>query len=95
MGFDDGRDHPVFGHFAGKAFDHQDRILAARDDQIEIAFFQFVLRGEGDELAADLPEPNRADRPLERQRRQAEAAAAPFIASTSPSFCRSLASTKL
>ncbi len=32
--------HLVFGHFAGKAFDHQHRVAAAGNDQVEFAFFQ-------------------------------------------------------
>ena len=65
--------HAVFGHFAGEALDHQDRVLAAGDDQVEIALFQLVLRGEGDELAVDVAQADRAERALERQRRDAQA----------------------
>ncbi len=42
-------------------------VLAARDDQVQVALLQVVVRGEGDELAADVAQPHRADRALERQ----------------------------
>ena len=69
MGRDDGLGHAVFGHLAGEALDHQDRVLAARDDQVQVALLQGVVRGEGDELAVDRAQPHRGDRPLKRQRR--------------------------
>ncbi len=46
--------------------------MRARDDQVEIALFQFVVRGERHELAVDLAQANRSHRALERQRRDAK-----------------------
>ena len=46
--------------------------LRAGDDQVQIALLQFVVRGEGNELAVDAAQPDRGDRALERQRREAQ-----------------------
>ena len=62
----------VFGHLAGEAFDHQHRVARAGDDQVELAGLQLVLRRERDELAVDQAQPHRAERALERQRRNAQ-----------------------
>ena len=69
MRFEDRFQHAILVHFAGKALDHQHGVEAAGDNQIEIAFFQFVLGGERHELAVDMSQPHRADGSLERQRR--------------------------
>ena len=72
MGDPDGLEHFVFGQLAGESLDHQHRFLVAGNDQIEIAFFEFVLRGKGNELAVDPTEPDRADRSQKGERREAE-----------------------
>ena len=73
MGFAKRLEHAVFGHLAGEAFDHQHRVLAAGDDQIEIALFQLVLRRERHELAVDVAqaEPSRCG-PWNGKRREAQ-----------------------
>ncbi len=68
-------EHPLFGHFAGKTLDHQHRFAAAGDDQVEIALFQLVLRREGDELAVDMSQADRAQGAQKRQWRQAQGGA--------------------
>ncbi len=40
VGEQDRLEHLLFGHFAGKALDHGDRLAGAGDDQVEIAFLQ-------------------------------------------------------
>ncbi len=70
VGRRDRRDHEFFGHFAGEALDHQHGIGRAGDDQIEIAVLQGVVRGEGDELAVDVAQPHRGDRPVKGERRE-------------------------
>ena len=67
-----GLGHLIFGHFAGEAFDHQHGVFRAGDDQIQFALFQFILCGERHEAAVDLSHSHRGNRPLERQRRQAQ-----------------------
>lgn len=62
--------HQVFGHFAGEPFDHQDRRFRTRDDQVQVAHLQLVVRRKWHELAVDEPEANRSDRPLEGDRRE-------------------------
>ena len=81
----------------------QGPIASVRLGRVEGAFVPFPtqdeleqsdLGGKGDERAFHATQPNRGDGSLERQRREADAAEAPFMASTSASFCRSLATTK-
>ncbi len=69
VGRHDGFGHAVLGHLAGETLDHQDRVLVARDDQVEIALLESVVRGEGYELALDQAQPYRADGALEGQGR--------------------------
>ncbi len=64
--------HLVFGHFAGEPFDHQHGVFRAGDNQIQFALFQFVLCGKRHEAAVDQSHPHRCNRPLKRQRRQAQ-----------------------
>ena len=55
------------GDLAGAGLDHQDRLVGAGHDQIEIgALEQVELVGVDDEVAVDLADPDRADRRRER-----------------------------
>ena len=42
VGEEDGLQHVFFGHFAGKALDHGDRVARAGHDQVEIALFELA-----------------------------------------------------
>ena len=72
VGLHDGVGHRVLGHFPGEAFDHQNGVFRARDDQVKIARFEIVVRGEGDELAVNQAEADRGDGALEGHGRQAQ-----------------------
>ena len=67
MRFIDRRHHVVFGHLAGEALDHQHVFVIARDDQVEIAFLELVLRGKRHELTVDLSQSHRGKRSLKWQ----------------------------
>jgi len=54
MALFDCRQHSIFGQLTGETLDHQDRVFAARHDQVEIAVLKVVLRRERNELAVDL-----------------------------------------
>ena len=69
VGLGDGLGHEALGQFAGEPLDHEDGVLAAGDDQVQIALFQVVVRGKDDELAVDVGQSHRAQRSLEGQRR--------------------------
>ena len=62
------RQHVVFRHLAGKAFDHQDRLLRARDDQVHVALLKVILRGKGNPLTVHTPHADRGDRTVKGQR---------------------------
>ncbi len=68
----DGFNHLVFGDFLAEAFDHQHRLFAAGDDQIERARLEFFLRGEDDEPAVELADADGGDRVIEGNVRHAE-----------------------
>ncbi len=65
-------EHPIFRHLARETFDHQHRVARAGNDQIELAHFQLVVRRKRHELPIHEPQPNRAQRALKRQRRNAQ-----------------------
>ena len=46
-------EHDVFGHLAGKAFDHGDGVARAGDDQVEIALLHLRVRRHDEEFIAD------------------------------------------
>ena len=59
------RGHYGVGHLRlrnlfAEAFDHHDRFIRGSDDQVEVAMFQLVGGRQGDELAFDASEPDRA-----------------------------------
>ena len=55
------------GDLVGAGLDHQDRLVGAGDDQVEIGVLeQVLLVGVDDEVAVDLADPDRADRRRER-----------------------------
>ena len=67
----DGFDHLVFGDFLTESLDHQHRLFAAGDDQIEGARFEFFLGRKDDEPSVDHADPHRGDRVIEWDRRDA------------------------
>ena len=69
MGFFNRFKHQLLGHFSSKTFDHQHRFLVTGNDQIQVAFLEFVSRWQNHPLIIDSPQSNRSNRALERQRR--------------------------
>ena len=53
--------------FLTEPFDHDDRPVGARDDEVEVASLHLVGRREGDVLALDPGQPDAADRTKERE----------------------------
>ena len=49
------------GDAAGAGLDHQDRLLGAGDDQVELELLERLLVGVDDEVAVELADPDRAD----------------------------------
>ncbi len=72
VGEHDRLEHLVFGDLLAEALDHQDRLFAARDDQVERALFHFGLRRQHDEAAVDHADPHGRDRMIERNRCDAQ-----------------------
>ena len=64
----------------GAGLDHQDRLVGAGDDQVELELLVVLLGGVDDEVAVELADPDRADVGGDRDREIASAAEAPFIA---------------
>ena len=55
------------GDLVGAGLDHQDRLVGAGHDQVEVGVVdQVLLVGVDDEVAVDLADPHRADRRRER-----------------------------
>ena len=72
------------GDLVGARLDHQDGLVGARHDEVEVGLEQLLLGRVDDEVALDLADPHGADRaPGTGCRRPASAADAPFMASTS------------
>ncbi len=65
VGVSDCFSHFGFWHFLSETFDHQDRLFAARNDQVQFAFFELFAGWEGDEFSVNLGNANRSDWPLE------------------------------
>ena len=86
-------DEVLFGNFVGRAFDHDDVVLGADVDEIEIALVALVVRRIGDELAVDAADAHGADRAGERNVGNQSAAEAPLIARMSGSFSPSALSS--
>ncbi len=87
-------DDLLLGHFLGAGLDHHEAVLAAGDDEIELALLALLEGRVDDVLAVDQADAHAGDRLLEREsRRAASAADAPVIASTSVSFSASADST--
>ncbi len=62
--------HDRVGHFGlgqlfAKAFDHDDSLVRAGDDQVQIALLEFIHGRKGNELAIDTGDPHRPDGTLE------------------------------
>ena len=70
VGLHDGLRHLGLGQFLAEPLDHHDRLLGARDDQVEIAVLEFLGRRERDQLALDTAQPDRAHGPQEGNPRQ-------------------------
>ena len=62
----------LFGHFPGASLDHHQAVLAARDDEIELAFLALGERRIDDVLAADETNPHAGDGLLERNIRKGQ-----------------------
>jgi hypothetical protein len=56
-----GLDEFAFGHFLGRAFDHDDIGLIADVNEVEVALLALRVGGVGDELAVDATDAHRAD----------------------------------
>ena len=54
------------GHLVGARLDHQDGLLGARHDEVEVGLEQLLLGRVDDEVALELADPHRADRRRER-----------------------------
>ncbi len=72
MGLHDGVAHFGLGQLFAKAFDHHDGLFGAGDDQVEVAVFELLGGGEGDELAVDAAQPNGPDGAQKGHARQHE-----------------------
>ncbi len=59
----------LLGDAAGAGLDHQDRLVGAGDDQVEIELGVVLLVGVDDEVAVELADPHRADVGGDRDRR--------------------------
>ena len=87
-------EHLILGHFSSEPFDHEHRFFVTRNDQIEIAFFEIIERGKRHPLPVDSSESDAGYGAIKRQRGYVQRRGGPFMASTSPSFWRSLDMTK-
>ena len=72
VGEQDGLEHAVFGHLAGEALDHGDRVAGAGDDQVQVALFQLRVRRHHDQFVADSADPDRPGRLEERDVRDVQ-----------------------
>ena len=54
------------GHLVGARLDHQDGLVGAGHDEVEVGLEQLLLGRVDDEVALDLADPHRADRRRER-----------------------------
>ena len=68
----DGLDDLGLRHLVGAGLDHHDRVLGARDDEVEVRRLDLLVRGERLELALDAADADRGHRALERDVRHAE-----------------------
>ena len=68
MGFLQRLEHPVLGHLAGEALDHEHRGRTAGDDEVEITLFELVDRRKRHKPAVDLGDTHAPDRTLKGQR---------------------------
>ena len=57
------------GDAVGAGLDHQDRLVGAGDDQVEVELVVVLLGGVDDEVAVELADPHRADVGGDRDRR--------------------------
>jgi hypothetical protein len=53
--------HDVLGEHPGAALDHDEGVLASRDDEVELALVELRGRRVDDELPADAAEPDGRD----------------------------------
>ena len=68
-------EHFVFGDLLPEAFDHQDRLFAARHDQIERTLLQIGLGGKHNQPAINHADPHSGNRIVERDRCDAQGGA--------------------
>jgi hypothetical protein len=62
-------EHLRLGDLVGARLDHQDRLVGARDHEVEVGGELLLLRRVDDEVALDLADPHGADRRRERDAR--------------------------
>ncbi len=62
VGEHEGVDEDLLGDLLGRAFDHHDGFLGARDGDVEVAERELLVGGEGDELALDATDADASDR---------------------------------
>ena len=65
-------DEPFLGHLVRARLEHHDRVAGAGDDEIHLARLELLDRGIQRERAVDRPDPNAADRSVERRVRDRE-----------------------
>ncbi len=64
--------HFLFADFLGAGLDHHDRVLAARDHEVERALLALLVGRVDDVLPVDLADAHAGDRLLERDARERE-----------------------
>ena len=62
----------IFGHFAGKAFDHSYGVARTGEDEIELALFELAVCWHQDEFAVDKTDANRSSNFQKRNLREME-----------------------
>ena len=73
----DGAEHDLFRQHLGLRLDHEDRVLGAGDDEIELRVLELRSRGVQQVLAVLVADPRAADRAEERETRQRECSGSP------------------
>ncbi len=82
-------EHLGLGQLFAESFDHHDPVFGARDDQVEIAFGEFIDVGQGDQFPFHPRSRTEPIGPRNGSRARTSEAEAPIIDRTSASFLRS------